>query len=48
MVIVLYYFEIPRTSLKMAFAPAPAILEDILLVDNFRTRDGMEKIMSDS
>ena len=46
MVIVLYYFEVPRTSLKMAFAPG--ILD--ILVDNFRTReDGIiDKIMSDS
>ena len=45
MVIVLYYFEVPRTSLKMAFAAA---ILDILVVDNFRTRDGMDKVVSDS
>jgi len=44
MVIVLYYFEVPRTSLKMAFTHRHL---DIL-VDNFRTRDGIDKLMSDS
>ena len=44
MVIALYYFEVPRTSPKMAFA----LWHFDILVDNFWTRDGMDKIMSDS
>ena len=39
-----YSFILLWSSLKSAFAPG--ILD--ILVDNFRTRDGMDKIMSDS
>ena len=42
MVVVSYFFEV--ASLKSAFA---AVILDIS-VNNFRTRDGMNKIMSDS
>ena len=40
-----YSFILLWSSPKIAFAPA---ILDILVVDNFRTRDGIDKIISDS